>query len=271
MTKKTIILYSVAGSAILLTGVTVFALSNTDVYAKGLDFNRSRGNANSSSLVAFNTNNGNTFQNQGQDTTQKSEDCTTDLTQLPMEDLSEDEKSALLYMREEEKLARDVYLTLAEKYNLNVFNNIANSEQKHMDTIKILLDKYNLEDSVTSNEVGQFNNSDLASLYTSLVEQGSVSEIEALKIGATIEDLDIKDLTDDLAKTDNQDITQAFESLRDASYNHLRAFVRNLDNAGGDYSPQYISQAEYDEIIASSNSQGQGGRGNYGQGRGRGG
>lgn len=42
----------------------------------------------------------------------------------------------LLYMREEEKLARDVYITLYEKWGIPVFNNISNRESDHNDLIQ---------------------------------------------------------------------------------------------------------------------------------------
>ena len=50
------------------------------------------------------------------------------------------EKESLTLMRQEEKLARDVYLTLGENYDLPVFTNIPRSEQRHMDQMGELLD-----------------------------------------------------------------------------------------------------------------------------------
>jgi hypothetical protein len=253
MTKKTIL--AVAASGILLTGLSAFMLAS-DIPAFAMGFGRNRNQ---------------TLQTTTSSSTANTQTHYQDLSALPKEDLSNDEKESLLYMREEEKLARDVYLTLGEKYDLSVFNNIAKAEQKHMDTIKLLLDKYGLNDSVTSNETGKFNNETLAKLYTDLVNKGSVSELEALKVGATIEDLDISDLNSDLAKTDNQDIKQVFESLKKGSENHIRSFVRNIQNQGGSYTPQYISQTDYDTILASSNGQGQGGKGQSEQGQNQGG
>ena len=253
MTKKTI--YTLTATGILLTGLSALVLTS-DVSASAMGFGRNK--------------------NQTVQTTTSSSTANTqahyqDLLALPKEDLSNEEKDSLLYMREEEKLARDVYQTLGEKYNTNVFKNIVKSEQKHMDTIKLLLDKYGLSDSVTSNETGKFNNETLAKLYTDLVNKGSVSELEALKVGATIEDLDISDLIKDLGKTDNQDIKQVFESLKKGSENHIRSFAKNIKTQGGSYTPQYISQADYDTILASSNGQGQSGKGQSGQGQNQGG
>lgn len=170
--------------------------------------------------------------------------------------LSEDEISGLILMREEEKLARDVYLTLYDKWNLRIFNNIANSEQTHTDAVKVLLDRYDLEDPVKDDAVGVFTSLDLKTLYDELVSRGSASLLDALVVGATIEDLDIKDLNELLTQTDNEDIILTYNNLNRGSRNHLRAYVQQIESNGGSYSPQYISQSEYNSIISSDQERG---------------
>ncbi|HNU14256.1 MAG TPA: DUF2202 domain-containing protein [Chitinophagaceae bacterium] len=170
---------------------------------------------------------------------------------LPSEPLNTDERTTLSFMREEEKLARDVYIFLYNKWALTIFNNISSSEQSHMNAVVQLLSKYNLPDPVGSNGYGIFSNPVLQNLYTQLTTQGSVSLPDALKVGATIEDLDIYDLTIALTKVDNQDITLVYNNLVKGSRNHLRSFYSNIINAGGTYTPQYITQAEFDAIINS--------------------
>ncbi len=173
--------------------------------------------------------------------------------------LSQEEIDGLLYMREEEKLARDVYLTLYERWGTPVFNNIARSEQTHTDTVKELLDRYGLPDPAEGQEVGQFSNPDLQALYDQLVAQGSQSEIDALKVGAAIEEIDILDLEERLAQTDKEDIQLVYENLMAGSRNHLRAFVSVLEMRGESYSPQYLDQATYDAILSSGVEPGMGG------------
>jgi hypothetical protein len=94
-----------------------------------------------------------------------------------------------LIMREEEKLAYDVYTALSKKWGLTVFNNISSSELTHTTAVLTLLNKYNIADPVGNNAVGIFGNSTLQALYNQLVVQGSISLTEAVKVGATIEDL----------------------------------------------------------------------------------
>jgi len=180
----------------------------------------------------------------------------SNINAFPKQPISEEEKEGLIEMREEEKLARDVYLTLYNKWKLQIFKNIAESEQTHTDSVKYLLDRYGIEDPVKNDEIGKFSNPKFEGLYKKLVEKGSKSEVDALIVGATIEDLDIADLEHWLSKTDNEDIKFVYENLMKGSRNHLRAFVRMLNNYGVNYSPQYISKEEYEQIINSQMERG---------------
>lgn len=190
------------------------------------------------------------------------------ITDLPSENLSAEERAGLLLMREEEKLARDVYQTLYDQWGLTIFTNIAQSEQTHTEAVRNLLEKYDIEDPVTDDAIGVFTNPTLQGLYDTLVAQGSESESAALIVGATIEDLDIKDLQDLIAQTDNQDIALVYENLTRGSQNHLRAFTRQLTTRGEMYEPQYISTADYEDIIATDQQAGSGGqKGGRGQSR----
>ncbi|WP_321493623.1 DUF2202 domain-containing protein [uncultured Desulfobacter sp.] len=176
--------------------------------------------------------------------------CTAGIINLPKGDLSEEETKTLLYMREEEKLARDVYLVLYEQWGLRVFAQIARSEQRHMDTMKILIDKYELTDPVSDDAQGVFTDSDLQALYDKLIADGQVSLAEALTVGANIEDLDIYDLQTALSESDDEDVRTAYRNLLKASGNHLRAFVYQLHLNNVEYTPEYISLETYDAIIS---------------------
>lgn len=167
---------------------------------------------------------------------------------MPMQDLSAAEKAGLIKMREEEKLARDVYRALYGKYKHLTFAQIARSEQQHMDAIKMLLSKYNLADPIKTGEAGVFTSPELQGLYHSLVAKGEKSLVDALQVGATIEDLDIKDLYDLLEQTDNQDIKMVYQNLAKGSRNHLRAYTYRLSLNNAAYKAQYLSSAQIDQI-----------------------
>lgn len=173
-------------------------------------------------------------------------------------ELTQEEIDALLFMREEEKLAHDVYLALYEKWELVIFKNIARSEQRHMDSVKTLIDRYGLQDPMLV-EAGEFTNQDLQSLYNDLVIKGSQSINDALLVGGAIEEIDILDLQDGLKDITNADVTRVFEILLRGSYNHLKAFVNNFNRQSSEvYQPQYMSQNAFDEIIGQSNANGNG-------------
>ena len=191
--------------------------------------------------------------------------------QLPApSELSEGEMSDLLYMREEEKLARDVYTALYTAWGIPVFQNIAASEQAHMDAVKTLLDVYGLDDPAQA-QAGVFTNPDLQSLYEELTARGSLSQSEALKVGGAIEEIDILDLQASLQRTDNADIQQVYNNLLRGSSSYLGAFARTLQTQTGEtYQPQYMEMESYNAIHNSSSQgsgYGSGGQGNQaGQG-----
>ena len=171
---------------------------------------------------------------------------------MPIEELSEEETNGLVFMREEEKLARDVYLTLYSVWGQRIFTNISGAEQMHTNAIKLLLDKYEIPDPMQSDSIGSFTNADLKGLYETLTVQGSVSLVEALKTGALIEEIDIRDLVLELKEhVDNEDITFVYENLYRGSRNHLRAFVRNLSRQGVTYEPVVLDPSDYQAIIDS--------------------
>ncbi len=188
------------------------------------------------------------------------------ISALPKEALSDDEIEAINLMREEEKLARDVYLHLYKKWGLPIFWNIAGSEQRHMDAIGVLIEKYDLPDPAEETETGDFSD-DFQKLYNDLTARGEKSLVDALIVGATIEDLDIFDLKEILLleNVNNTDIRTVFRNLLAGSENHMRAFVRQLSRNGEPYEAQFISPEELDEILSVSSQRG--GRGGRSQGQ----
>lgn len=186
---------------------------------------------------------------------------TTIIVALFMSSCSDDEVSLtqneiddLQVLREEEKLARDVYLFSYDKYGEDIFNNIASSEQKHMNKILTLLNKYNLDDPALANR-GEFTNQTLQDLYDDLTAQSDISLIEALKVGATIEDLDINDIDDFISRTDNSDILAAYNKLNCGSRNHMRSYYGRLISNGVIYTAQFITANELETIVTTSNEQ----------------
>ncbi|MCB2203517.1 DUF2202 domain-containing protein [bacterium] len=179
-----------------------------------------------------------------------------EIASMAVSEISDEVKDGLILMREEEKLARDVYLHFYDMYKLNIFSNIARSEARHMSAVKTLLDRYGIEDPITSDERGIFQDSHLADLYTQLTTQGDASLLDALLVGATIEDLDIKDLMDLSAETQAEDILLVYGNLTRGSRNHMRAFYGQITANGGSYAAQFISADLLQDIISSPRERG---------------
>ncbi len=162
------------------------------------------------------------------------------------------EQDDLSFLREEEKLARDVYLFNKERYGANIFDNIASSEQTHMDKVLELLELAGLDDPIKTNAIGDFNNAELASLYRELTEQSSVSLVEALKVGALIEDLDIDDIEKMMAHTTNTSVLKVYTNLVCGSKNHIRSYTNSIVSNGETYTPQFITVEYYNQILSES-------------------
>jgi hypothetical protein len=167
---------------------------------------------------------------------------------LEKDALAASDEEALLFMREEEKLARDVYTYLDGLYELPVFGNITKSEQQHMDKVLSLLEYYGLEDPASPN-YGEFTNEELQELYNTLINLGEQSLGDALQVGATIEEVDIVDLQASIDGSEDEYLQCVFGNLMRASRNHLRAFYRQLEMRDIIYEPQYLDQETFNTII----------------------
>jgi len=188
--------------------------------------------------------------------------------------LDYNEETHLVFMREEEKLARDVYTRLGMIYpDSAVFGKIDDSEQRHTDAVKEMLTGYAVEDPSTNDNTGVFTGADYGDYFTEkyvyLVDKASVSELDALYVGAFIEELDMHDIhrcpsviveqdngVDSEAEcgldyTDQPDIITLYESLIEGSESHLQGYVRAIEAiiGKGAYTAQVLTQEEVDEIL----------------------
>lgn len=166
--------------------------------------------------------------------------------------LSVQEIEDLQFLKEEEKLARDVYLFSFDLYGHQIFNNISRSEQMHMNNVTVILEKYNIQD-LSFETRGEFSNDILQELYNDLTGLASISLEDALVAGATVEDLDINDLNNFIINTNHQNIKDMYKNLSCGSRNHLRGFNNNLEYLGVSYDPQFISLEEFNEILNDAN------------------
>ncbi len=168
------------------------------------------------------------------------------IKRINVETINQSDIESIQFMREEEKLAHDVYIFYAEQYNVPIFRNISRSEADHQKAIMWLMNKYNIED-LSKEKAGEFNNRELQQMYDELTQATTL--IDALKAGALIEEQDILDLENHLKKTDNTDVKRVYTNLLRASENHLRAFSRNLFRRGVEYQPKILNLQRYSDIV----------------------
>jgi len=166
------------------------------------------------------------------------------------------ETDDLKYMREEEKLARDVYLTMDQSWGnqTQVFAKIALSEEEHTTTVDYLLEKFGVEDPVVNDTIGVFTNEELQALYDELVAKGKTSFINALYVGALIEEKDMRDILAAINQTDERPIILAYSNLLDGSKSHLRGFVSVIEAQGLTYEAQLLDPEEVELILEDQNS-----------------
>ena len=138
--------------------------------------------------------------------------------------LTDAQKTALAGMAEEEKLAHDVYLALAASSGDARFTRIASSEARHLDAVRVLLDRYDVTDPTGGKADGTFASSSVQALYDTLVAQGKASPAAALQVGVTIEKTDIADLATAGTGVTAADVTTVYQRLSPASQHHLAAF-----------------------------------------------
>ncbi|MCB9869887.1 MAG: DUF2202 domain-containing protein [Planctomycetes bacterium] len=174
------------------------------------------------------------------------------LESLPKQSISTAERDQLLTLRQEEKLARDVYQVLYAVWRLPAFDNIAQSEQSHMNLVKWALDRYAIPDPLTSDAWGVYRDAQFATLFVELVRFGLNSPVHALAVGAFIEDLDIADLDTALRVSDNRDLDTVWQNLQRGSRNHLRSFYKLLLDRGIAYPGFVLSYAQIQAIVTTA-------------------
>jgi hypothetical protein len=138
--------------------------------------------------------------------------------------LTEQQKTTLVTMAQEEKLAHDLYTAFADRYDAVVFDRIAASEARHLAAVRTLLSRYGVADPTAGRPAGLSSDPTVQATYDKLLAQGQAGQSAALRVGVTVEQTDIADLTAALNGLSAPDVTQVYTQLRVASQHHLAAF-----------------------------------------------
>jgi hypothetical protein len=166
--------------------------------------------------------------------------------------LSDAEVNGILSLREEEKVAYDVYTVMFEKYESKVFKKIAENEKEHMNKIKELIDQFNLTDPIagTEDQKGVFSNKKMQTMYDEMILGGNYGLLDALRAAARFEETDIVDLRKYLSSASDQSVINIYLNLESGSQDHLRSLVKYIEDEGISYKPSYLSKEDFDKIMS---------------------
>ena len=145
---------------------------------------------------------------------------------VPGATITADVAEQLTYLVEEEKLAGDVYALAESLYGDRIFLNIGRAEDHHADEVRVLLDRYGLNDPTTDAGPGQFTDPELQTLYDTLSDQVRSDRSAAVEAGILIERTDIADLEKLAASDLPDDVRAVVDNLLAGSERHLAAFQR---------------------------------------------
>lgn len=201
--------------------------------AQGIANGRGRGQGNGQGQR--NGNDGGQRQGQGQNGsgahgqgTQQESHASDIPAAVPGATISTKVRKELVYMVEEEKLARDIYALAKATYpGARIFANINRSESTHMGELQVLLERYDVDDPTDGNRAGVFEDDSLQKLYNSLAVRVRESRAAAIQVGIDVEVTDIADLKKAMKLKAPSDVKSVLGSLLAGSERHLAAFQRN--------------------------------------------
>ena len=147
---------------------------------------------------------------------------------------------------EEETMAAQVYRALGKSYALRPFQNIPLAEDAHAAAVRKIL----ATTPYAAAPANTLTDKKFITLRDELIARGNTSELEALRVGALIEERDIQDLRHVMAATKSTSVLETLQWLEMGSHHHLNAFVRHLRMRGEAYSPQLLSQTDFDAVVA---------------------
>ncbi len=164
------------------------------------------------------------------------------------ETVSAEEIAGLQMMREEEKVAHDLYVTFEENWKQGTFTSIAISEQYHTDAVKSVLLKYKLSDPA-QNQVGKFTSKKMQDLFNDRSEKAKGSYLDSLFVAAEFEELDVVDLRELAAESKNKDVITLYKNLEAGSRNHMRYYAKLIAQEGATYTAKHLEESDYQKII----------------------
>jgi hypothetical protein len=136
---------------------------------------------------------------------------------------------------------------LAKGWDQPIFKEILAEEKVHLVRVQRLGKKYHVEES--QREYGEYLDQNLQNLFNGFRKRANVSEKEALLVAAEFEERDIVDLQKYFNTTDNADLIITYEFLLEEAKDHLRIIYKVLSEKGINYTPVYMHEDYFNEIV----------------------
>ncbi len=162
--------------------------------------------------------------------------------------ITETEAGDLQLLREEEKLARDLFRDWSDRSEL--FGAVAHSKQLHFEIVGALLQRHQVTDRTLGGE-GLYVFPQLQTLHQELLARGGSTELEALAAGAELHERDLVGLEEAAGRSQLEDVRASLAEIQRGARNHLRGCVEELALQGVDYAPRLLSPEAFAAIINS--------------------
>lgn len=167
------------------------------------------------------------------------------------EELAEADTLALAEARVDEMVATDVMLQFYQNYNYQIFETMRNIEHWQANLLTLKINYYDLQDPLGSEHTpGVFEDENAQVLYNTLIEEGSADGMAAVKVALKIQESSIFGYNNLMMNIESDHLYCSFLNLNRVSRNNIRTLYGVLQESWNEeYTPEYISQEYFDEII----------------------
>lgn len=159
-----------------------------------------------------------------------------------------DNRELFLKLYQEEKLAYDLYGEFYERWSLGVFNKVQQREAKHVWCVEKIMDNYGYDYEI-NDKSGLYPDREIQKIYDDLSVKGCISDLAALEAAAYIKEKHICQLRERIRYQEDEYVVKVIFLMESAAQSHLRAFVNSIRLSGSDYSPVFLTDDEFSNVM----------------------
>lgn len=150
-------------------------------------------------------------------------------------------------------MAYDLYGEFYERWSLSVFHKVQQREAKHVWCVERIMDNYGFTYNTNANS-GSYPDREIQKTYDELTVKGCISDLAALEAAAFIKEKYISRLRERIRYQEDEYVVKVIFLMESAAQSHLRAFVNSIRLSGSDYSPVFLTDDEFSNIMDSDNN-----------------